>query len=186
MKIITLPNDQAKFIYYNIRERQAAFQLPEADELIKITHVSPDTGFTSWDCVLTSGSTTAVAELKVRKKFSDSFDDFIFEKIKYDELIKCTNTDKAKRNGVKPFFIVFFFDCIAVWDISSLSEKDFKQEVLRATSVNGNEDKKEKTVTYLKLSDAHIIKYQLDYDKLNLNAKTVFKYKYPNNKLNIN
>lgn len=186
MKIKTLSENQAMFTFYNIRERQAANQLQEADELIRITHISDEESYTSWDVVLTSGATIAVAELKVRKKFSDSFDDFIFEKIKYDELKKCTSTDKGKRNKVKPFFITFFFDCIAVWDITNLKDDDFKPEVLRSTSVNGNKDKKEKLVTYLKLEDAHIINYQLDYDKLNLNAKTIFKYKYPNNKLNIN
>jgi len=186
MKITTLQEDQAKFTFYNIRERLAANQLMEADQLITITHTSDEEAFTSWDVCLNSGSTKAVCEIKVRKLFTDSFQDFILEKHKYDALIEVCNRPKAKENNLQPLYINFFFDKIAVWNISKLKESDFVSVELRATSVDGCEDTKDKMVTYLKIEDAHIINYELDYNKLNVNAKTIFKYKYPNNKLNIN
>jgi len=186
MKIIKLNEKEAQFAYYGIRERLAAQQLMEADQLITITHQSPIESFTSWDVVLSSGFTKAVTEIKVRKKFSDSFSDIIFEKTKYDELTQVVKGTKAKDNNLQPLFITFFFDMVAVWNVSNLKEEDFKLEWLKASSVDGNQTKKQKMVTRLKIKDAHIINYKLDYDQLTLDAKLIFKYKYPTTTLTIN
>ena len=186
MKVIKLNDKEAQFAYYGIRERLAAHQLMDADNLITITHQSPIESFTKWDVCLNSGSTKAIVEVKVRKKFSDTFSDIIFEKTKFDELTEVCSGPKAIENKLQPFFITFFFDKVAVWDVSKIKVEDFKLEWLKASSVDGNQQKKQKMVSRLNIKDAHIINYQLDYEQLTIDAKQIFKYNYPTTQLILN
>lgn len=187
MKVKQLNEDDARMTYYSIRERLAAIEL--AKELnLDITNMSDEEGKESWDIIYNKDNMTNIAEIKVRKRFSTDFDGkkWIFEKIKYDALIKLINSKEGIAFNLQPKFIIFFFDKVAIFDVNQIKEENFFIEELRASSVNGYQNKKPKQITHLDLANANIIDYQLDYDKLNINAKNIFKYRYPTTKLTLN
>lgn len=193
MKTKVTTEKAAKYIYYSIRERLAAHQIAKYMNL-NITHVSPIDGHEKWDVVYEEGIKPQIniAELKVRRKFLEFFDGaggengLIFEKLKYDELMEKCNTTRGKLTGIKPKFIVVLFDCVLIFDIINIFPADFKVKDLRASSVNGSDLTKDKMVTYLDPSTAIKIPLEIDYDKLNADAKVIFNYEYPTTLLKIN
>lgn len=179
----TLQDNQVKFVYYSIRERLAFQDLAKMIKL-NVSEISDEDGYESWDVIFrTHKGQSCVSEIKVRRRASTEFDTWIFEKAKFDGL----NQVVARAGGlkIKPVFIVFFTDCTLIWDVSEIKKDDFNTSVLRASSVDGNDTLTDKEVVYLKPSDATRIEYQVDMDKLNINAKTVFKFKYMNNNINL-
>jgi len=191
MKVKTCTEKAAKYIYYSIRERLAANQIAEFANL-NLTHQSPVDGHEKWDVVYEEGSEPQIiiAELKVRKKFLEYFDGtydgdkgVVFEKLKYDELMEKCNTTRGKLTKIKPKFIVVLFDCVLIFDVNNIPPTEFKIKKQRASSVNGSDLTKDKWVTYLDPSTAQVIPLKIDYDRLNADAKVIFKYEYPNTKL---
>ncbi len=179
----TIKDDQVKFVYYSIRERMAFNQLTTKLNLV-VTEISEEDSNESWDVVFrTNKGQTCVSEIKVRRKSSTDFPDWLFEKKKYDGLMNVVA--HAGNLKVKPVFITFLNDCVLMWDISHIKPEDFNSQELRATSVNGNQETKQKDVVYLNIKDAIKIDYQIDMAKLDLRAKYVFEYKYQNNNINL-
>ena len=187
-KIETLTANNAKFRYYNIRERKAFEELSEALGW-RISEFSPIDRHESWDCIYSDEKNRCLGEIKVRKRFSHETPGgkrgWIFEKTKYDELMNSHIGRLIAHIRLKTVFIVFFFDCVAIWDVSKLKDSDFAPEWLKERSVDGTESYRNKDVTFLQLEDAKIIKYVLDFDKLAFSSKEVFKFLYPNNKIDV-
>lgn len=186
MEIKKIDSSKSKFIFYGIRERLAWTEL-ETIMGYTTTNISDEDGFESWDVIYDDKGQRNIAEVKIRKRFSTDFggERWILEKTKYDAAMKSLQGEVAKKLHLNTKFIVFFYDCIAIWDLSKIKLTDFFVESLRASSVDGNDDKRDKEITYLKITDAQVIDYQLDFNKLSYNAATVFKYRYPQNKKDI-
>ncbi len=183
MKIKTLKDkEQSTYVWYSIRERLAFQSLCDHTGYL-LTNVSDEEGYDSWDVIYKNGLNHIMGEIKVRKRFSDQFDGqrWIFEKKKFDEMKKIADGVEARRACLQPKFIVFFFDKIAIWNVEDIKEEDFFLEDLKANSVTGSEARRDKMITHLSLANAEIIDFKLDYDELKINAKQVFKYRYPNN-----
>lgn len=193
MKTKVTTEKAAKYIYFSIRERLAAHQIAKHLNL-NITHVSPIDGHEKWDVVYEEGIKPQIniAEIKVRKKFLETFNGLggengiIFEKLKYDELMEKCNTTRGKLTGIKPKFIVVLFDCVLIFDVINIFPADFKVKDLRASSVNGCDKTKDKWVTYLDPNTAIKVPLVIDYDALNADAKVIFNYEFPTTKLIIN
>lgn len=181
MKIITLTEKQAKFTFYAIRERLAFQEL--AKHKGYMTHMlSDESGYDKWDVIYSDANTRNIAELKVRKHSSTDFNGkWILERSKYEALTTSIEGRIVEFIRLKPTFIIFFYDCIAIFDMSKIDPTSFKTERLRASSVSGEEEAVDKEVTYMDIKTAEVIPYSLDFDKLSYNAKIVMKYKYPNN-----
>lgn len=180
-QITTLQPDRAKFIFYSMRERLAI------QELVKhmnynLHFLSDHDKYDSYDAIYTNEKQIrCVSEVKIRKHFSTDFEGWILEKRKFDALTNNQVGLLLANLALKPIYILFLYDMVAIWDLSNIKPEDFKTQVLKHQSVNGNENLIDKEITHLYLKDAQIINYILDYDKLNLYTKVVFKNQYPNN-----
>ena len=186
-KIETLTPNTAKFRYYNIRERKAFEELSEAMGY-RISEFSPIDRHESWDVIFSDEKNRCLGEIKVRKRFSHETPGgkkgWIFEKTKYDELMNSHIGRLIAHVRLKTVFIVFFFDCVAIWNVADIKESDFAPEWLKCTSVDGREEYKFKDVVFLQLEDAKIIDYKLDYTNLATSSREIFKFLYPNNNIN--
>lgn len=166
------------FTFYSVRERVnfSSWSLKKGN--VEITNVTPFESKEKWDVCCRSASTgyvtsitNMIVEIKIRNHFSDKYEEWIFEKIKYDELMKLSSTEKAKRNNLIPVFVVFFKDIVVGWDVSKILQSDFKIEELRETSVNGAEKKVNKEVAYLKIKDGMFMEF-FETNKYILNNKS--------------
>lgn len=190
MKIKRLNENQSKFVYYSIRERLAAIELCDYMGW-NLSEMTDDDSYENYDIIYQASGST-VAEVKIRRIASTKYpEDLILEKIKYDGINKAAQltSNIISQLKVKQRFIVFFTDCVAIWDVSKISENSFFTSHLRASSVSGYEETVDKIITHLSLKEAEIINYKLDYTKIDYNAKVVFKSKYPHNMsqiLNVN
>lgn len=194
----------ARMAYYSIKER-LAFDKLSAHANYTVTKYSPIDKYESWDAiyVILENKQHIVSEIKVRKHFSTSYKDWIFEYKKYEEINKLTNflnnqplptPDEIETNGFRmastpPIFesrfIVFFFDKVVIWDLKDIKEEDFYFEELKATSVNNNQAKVDKKITKLNIANAQIIDYQLDYDAIKPEVRAEFMKIYPNNQFDL-
>lgn len=181
-QIKRLTENQAKFSYYSIRERLATIELCDFMNWTLMEMTDDDT-FEKWD-VMYRASGTTLAEVKIRRIDSKKYEkDLILEKTKYDGLQKAAGliSNIVSQLKIRQHFIVFFTDCVAIWDLTKVDPNSFFIDHLRASSVSGYETTIDKMITHLSLDNAQIINYKLDYAKIDYNAKIVFKYKYPHN-----
>jgi len=188
-KIKTLRQKDVAYIYYGIRER-LAFQELENHMNYQAHMTTDEESNDSWDVIYSDHNSRCIGELKVRKHYSTETlggrtGEWILEKTKYDALTNSIEGRIVSHIALKPRFIVFFYDCIMIWDLTKIKPSDFIVDKLKNKSVNGEEEYVDKEVVYLKVTDGQKIDFILDYDKLSFNAKTIFKYHYPKNKKDI-
>lgn len=186
-KITTLTSEKSKFVFYSLRERLAIYELAKHLKW-NLHEVSDHDGFDRYDVIYTNEkSLRCVGEVKIRRHYSTEFQDkgWVFEKKKYDQLINNEVGLLISHLKLRPIYILFLYDKIAIWDVSKINPNDFKSEVLRHESVGGEDNLVDKDVIYLHLKDATIIDYELDYNKLSYNTQIVFGALYPNNKKDV-
>lgn len=175
-----MTEDERKFAYYGIRERHSFQSLAGTTPEIGIIAESSVTGKSRWDVLFISGCSIFLSELKIRDHKSNKYREWVFEKIKYDDLMKACNSERARTSGVTPVFITFFRDCVVGWDVSLLTDSDFHTEHLRHQSVNGNTKKKDKSVTYLEIDDALFVEYYVtDKQLLDRISKRKYAEQFP-------
>ena len=187
MKIQTCTENDARFIYYSIRERLAAYEIAPLLGW-DITNVSEEEGSASWDLIYSAGTEFNIGEIKLRKQNLHEFDEaeypgLIFEKKKYDALMTLSQSPKGIETNIQPKFILVLKDCIAIYDVNKVQPTDFKMVNLRSKSVNGSDAREMKNVTYLQPEEFTIINHIVNTDNISIRARIIFEYRYPNTKL---
>ena len=185
-QIKKLNKKQSKFVLASIKERLAFYELT-AHMNYGLHYVSDQEGYESYDAIFTNESQIrCIGEIKVRKhNSSDYATEWILEKIKYDALTDSIEGRLLPHLKLKPVYICFFYDCVAIWDLNKVNPNSFFWGKFKETSVDGNEELKDKEVCYLDIKDAQIINYILDFDKVSFQAKGIFKFQYPLNSKDI-
>lgn len=186
-KIQTLSPTKSKFVFYSIRERLAIYELAKHMNY-NLHEVSDHDGFDRYDVIYTNDKQLrCVAEVKLRRHYSTEFLEkgWIFEKKKYDALTSNEVGLLLTHLKLKPLYILFLYDCIAIWDVAKIDRNSFKTEVLRHESVGDEDNLVDKEITHLHIKDATIINYELDFNKLSYNTQIVFGALYPNNKKDV-
>lgn len=183
-QITTLNKKRSKFIFYSIRERLAIQELASFMNY-NLHYLSDHNGYDSYDAIFTNeNQIRCVSEIKIRKHFSTDFEGWILEKRKYDALMNNEIGLLVPKLKLIPLYILFLFDGCYVWDLNKVTP-NFTTENLRHESVGDDMDMVDKERMHLYLKDATKINYILDYDKLNVYAKVVFKNLYPNNRRDV-
>ena len=171
-------NDE--FIFAGIKERVAAYWLTTAIT-INVTTYAPVTGYSRYDVIFQSGLTKMCSEIKIRKRPSTDYIDWIVEFEKFfnyylDE--ELTPIKRDEHNGIGSYYMVFFLDKVVLWSIDDLAPyKRFKLNNLRATSVLNNKEKRQKMITHFQVKEScQIIDYQINHEMLDLTAKRKFRH----------
>jgi|688.fasta_scaffold147638_2 hypothetical protein len=139
---------------------QNKFEIAEAKERIaldelaprigcKVVYTTPIGSYKHYDAVLDCAKHTWKVEIKLRNRKTSDFDDCIFEKYKYDELINPTYGEHNEFKADKSMFIVKYNDLIHFWEITANNAPEWQDNNLTATSVDGDDKRKWKQVTYL-------------------------------------
>lgn len=137
-----------KFEIAEEKERQALAALAPRIGC-KVTYTTPIGSYKHYDAALECKNNTWKVEIKIRNRNTTDFDNCIFEKYKYDELINPTYGEQNQFKADKSMFIVQYNDYIHFWDITANNAPEWLEQNLTATSVDGNDQRKWKQVTYL-------------------------------------
>lgn len=183
-KPVRIPEDQKAFVFYSIRERISLVEWSKPNKDIHMIDFSKVewNSCMGWDAVMKSGSTYFLMEAKNRDHYHTRYSDWIFEKKKFDCLMKELDTDKARQNGTIPLYINFFKNKVVGWDVSNLKSEDFEERMLICKTVNGSSKKEIKLVTQLLIKDALFIEdFETNKQRLNEKAMLVFDVMFPGN-----
>ena len=115
----------------------------------KVVYTTPIGSIKHYDAALECKQHTWKVEIKLRNRNTTDFNDCIFEKYKFDELINPTYGTNNEFKSDKSMFIVQYNDYIHFWEITANNAPEWQEQNLTATSVDGDDKRKWKQVTYL-------------------------------------
>ena len=115
----------------------------------RVTYTTPIGSFKHYDAALECKQHTWKVEIKLRNRKTSDFPDCIFEKYKYDELINPSYGEHNEHTSDKSMFVVQYNDYIHFWEITANNAPEWQDNNLTATSVDGDDKRKWKQVTYL-------------------------------------
>jgi len=115
--------------------------------------------YAHWDVSYYSGDTTIIiGEIKDRRETSTTYDDWLLEVDKFNELQKIKEKTRLRNPNaiVKIHYINFYVDEMMIWDITNLEIK--KEDIIKVnlpeTTADGNLTLRNKEVVYLHSNDA--------------------------------
>lgn len=123
-------------------------------ESVNITKLSKDK-YSPWDVAYTSGGTEVIGEIKYRQHHPYTFEDWILEEEKLNDLSNIQQEIYNKK-GIRPaihYINIYLDGSIQIWDISNLKVSYVATEGLFPSTTCGDTSKRGKGVIYLNNKD---------------------------------
>lgn len=92
--------------------------------------------YSCYDCILTSGGTLFIGEIKYRNFCSNKYPDYILEKKKVDNL-------KLNFPEKQILYINIFYDTIKIWNVTNLNLPLYTKSLPKTTSITSEKIIKE-------------------------------------------
>jgi hypothetical protein len=160
----------SKYKIKSITERILLNQFHRLQDF-EILYITKAEGYSSYDCILSSGGTEYICEIKIRKYNKDfnQYEGYMIQQNKYDALMT-----EAKQKKLTPLYINMFATGVLIWNLNTVTLPTWETKLYQKNDVDDTITLQEKIAGDLLTSEAHVYQCALDLVKASQEAERVY------------